>query len=124
MPYWAHPQNQIYKRSTCRCFVFYARKTPGFGGVWRFGAQKIDTVVRLNLNELVELKIFSPLFENGTRISGFNDILKNLSRLILGTLIIQNPLILLVYDVFWERIGKDSCVLIEHSEIAEIAITF
>ena len=52
MPYWAHPNNQTLTRSTCRCFLFHARKTPGFGGFWEFYAEFLCTEVRLFLNEL------------------------------------------------------------------------
>jgi hypothetical protein len=36
-----------------RCFLFYARKTPGFGGVWRICAEIVCGGVRLFLNELI-----------------------------------------------------------------------
>ena len=52
MPYWAHPQNQTLTDPRCRCFVFHARKTPGFGGIWRFSAEIFCGGVRLFLNEL------------------------------------------------------------------------
>jgi hypothetical protein len=53
MPYWAHPQNQTLTRSACRCFVFHARKTPGFEGFWWFCAEFIGEEFRFNLNELI-----------------------------------------------------------------------
>jgi len=52
MPYWAHPQNQTLTDLHCRCFLFHARKTPGFGGFLGFCAEKISGEVRLKLNEL------------------------------------------------------------------------
>jgi hypothetical protein len=36
--------------STCGFFLYYARKTPGFGGVWWFCAEIFSVEVRLFLN--------------------------------------------------------------------------
>jgi hypothetical protein len=57
MPYWAHPQNQTLTGTLCRCFVFHARKTPGFGGYGGF-------VLKMFATEFVYRDDFKVMYKN------------------------------------------------------------
>ena len=70
---WAHSNNQTLTRLTCRCFLFYARKTPGFGGVWWFCAEKIQMEIRLTL---IEISMIKPSHQPNMNIRRFHATIK------------------------------------------------